>query len=577
MRVPARIRNANLDVQYNWLASNGLLDISKLSLDTLRLYNGADCDVTKRIELDNDGKVSQPLLRLYIDLSFILYRMEPNGPLFDFTQNKKLQVLFPARAEKYLRKLRKLAKNDKLNPGSTPQVFEVLYETLGLEYPFHGKPTTRKEAMRVLAREHPFPKILSKWRTTSRGKSTYIEGYLTCAELNDGRLRTTWWGTGTRTGRLSSGGGRGESRPDLVNLQNIMGDPHVQNQCISDRRWRKVFNGIAQIVKDYPSPDMQAQAEKEVEAYIRTNYPDLKIILALDYGQIEVRVAALMSGDKNLKADCNKSDIHTAVGVTITGWPAEKISKDKKTRTFTKNVHFGILFGSSDEGTYNFVLSATEEDQEPYTRKQVSEGRQRYFRRYPGVQRMIDRQRDFVREHGYVETLFGMRQPVIVREGEDELEGYGEGDEKAGSYWGNQAVNGPVQGSAHQLLVCGLVNLVRQAEKYDALGLPTMDVHDALDFFNVGILDLQKGYKQAKQLMEEESLATVEKDFPDVNWDVPIVTDAEAGLSLGCMVEIDEKTTIGNFMLEWFHKRLEQELALKKELDAVKASPEPTD
>jgi DNA polymerase-1 len=223
------------------------------------------------------------------------------------------------------------------------------------------------------------------------------------------------------------------------------------------------------------------------------------------------------------------------------------------------------------------VVAATPPDQTPITLDEVREARRRYFERYPGIQLMIEDQRAFGAEHKYVETMFGMRQPLNVTdqqpeedEGEDD---WADDDESAGkrrgSWWGNQAINGPIQGTAHQLLECALVNLYRQPENYKELkGRLCMDVHDAL-YFIVQCIDLKEAYKKARYLMEQESLNTVKSDFPNIDWKVPIVTEAEAGFTLGCQTELHEDTSIGEFLLHWTEKRRVQIEQLNKEISKM--------
>jgi uracil-DNA glycosylase family 4 len=605
--VPEAVKRNTLSKQYDWLEKNRCIDMSKLSLEALRLYNGADCHLTKLIEVSNKKHVNEALLRVYIDLSYILYAMESNGPIFDYEQSKKLGVVYPEREKRLRAELKELAGDEDFNPGSPPQVAKLLYEKLELDYPGKGKPNTRKNTLLTMGHSHPVPKKIIEWRGTAKALSTYIEGYKTCADLNNGRLRTTWWSSGTRTGRLSSSGG-GKGRKDGINLQNIHGDAQIQNTCISDIRWKKLYKAIATITAPYlaiqsfwktlaqwekeaeeaakakreftkpkPKPNDECKAEFrsasiEMENWVRETVPDLKTFLVLDYGQVEIRVLAQLADDKELLADCQKSDIHVAVGVTMTGWDPEKIANDKATRTVTKNVHFGIAYGSGVDGVHAFVVARTPEGQTPFTREQVADAMKRYFARYKKIRVFIDNQREFAKEHSYVETIFGMRQPLIIT-GEHEDADDDEGDEeettgKRSSWWGNQAINGPVQGSAHQLLECGLVNLRRKPKKYTVLNTPVMDVHDAL-YFRVNVLDLPKSYVTARYLMEKESLATVKSDFPEINWKVPIVTEAEAGLSLGCKIELQPGFSIGQFLIDWYHKRRKQLIALNQELAKV--------
>jgi hypothetical protein len=113
-------------------------------------------------------------------------------------------------------------------------------------------------------------------------------------------------------------------------------------------------------------------------------------------------------------------------------------------------------------------------------------------------------------------------------------------------------------------MICALVNLRRKKEKYAILGIPPMEVHDAL-YFVVKVLELFKAYKLAKYLLEKESLNTAKGDF-DIDFDVPIVVEAKAGLRLGCKVELEGVTSIGQFLGNWFYENRKQVMALSKEM-----------
>jgi uracil-DNA glycosylase family 4 len=562
--LPPRLKSASKAMIYKYLVDQGKMDFSRLSLETMKLYNGADCDLTKRIEIENKKHVHPPLMRLYIDLSFILLDMEPNGPLFDFEQNAKLAELYPRKEKTLLAKLRKMTGRPEYNPGSHQQVYDVVYNQLGLEYPLKkGKPNTAKKTMLMLSREHKFPKLQVEWRGVSKAHSTYVVSYKMCAELNGGRLRTIWKLTGTGTGRLSSGRDR-QKDAAKINLQNIHKDSHIQNQCVSDARWKTVYDAVLAIIES----KLKGDKCEAVEGWVKKFMPDLKIFLILDYGQVEVRVFAQLSGDENLRADCMESDIHTRVGATLSGWPAEKIKNDKKTRTLTKNIHFGILFMLSKPNLYDFVVAMTDpEEQETVSREFVEDAYDRYFERYSKVKPFQDAQVEFAYEHRYVETAFHMRRPIEIRERSDEDE-YGEDDDSDRKLvsWKAQAVNTPVQGTAHQLLECGLVNIRRKKEKYQVLGTPVLDVHDNLTF-NVNVLDLHEAAKKARYLMEQESLNTARADFDDFEWDVPIVTEVEVGLSLGCRVDYEPGKRIGEVLIEWCRKRQKQMIDLDKQLE----------
>jgi DNA polymerase I-like protein with 3'-5' exonuclease and polymerase domains len=201
------------------------------------------------------------------------------------------------------------------------------------------------------------------------------------------------------------------------------------------------------------------------------------------------------------------------------------------------------------------------------SRKEIERAYVRYFKRYRGIKRFMDRQQRFAEEHHYVETLFGMRQHLDVS-----TQNNFKGDYEAGGgmNWRSMSVNHPVQGTAHQLLECGLVNLRRQPNKYKVLGVPVMDVHDAL-YCNVRILDLVEAAAKIKYLLEKESLNTVKKDFPDIDWKVPITTEAEAGLRLGCKVDLKDGFTVESFLADWFLKCRKQVLELNKEMRSIQS------
>ena len=243
--LPKVLADGPLDAQDKWLEANHELHLKYLSLETLRLYNGADCDLTKRIELANRKKLPEALVRLYIDLNYLLREMEPNGPLFDYEQSAKLNELYPRWEKKLKARLCKAVGDKNFNPGSPQQVYTALYETLGLEYPFEGKPNTRKGVLLTLARTSKFPGMVLEYRSVARMASTG-ESYKACADANEGSLRTRWWSTGARTGRLSSGGSRDKSRK-VVNLQNIKKDAQVKNMCVADIRWRKAYEAFQEI------------------------------------------------------------------------------------------------------------------------------------------------------------------------------------------------------------------------------------------------------------------------------------------------------------------------------------------
>lgn len=236
-------------------AKTGLVNFWTVPMKIIRIYNGADCDLTKRIQRDNKGKVNESLLRVLIMVAPVLAKMElESGPLLDFEHADLLDRWLPVRIAALLKELRKLAGNEKFNPRAPAQVGEIIYDKLKLgkhlddEWKKDFPRSTNKETMQLLESFHPFPKKVQEFRKIDKKKSTYLDAYRRSAMLHEGRVRTRWHLTGTITGRLRSGGEKIKKKGEptdkskgIVNLQNIHGDPVIECLLVSDLRWRELY------------------------------------------------------------------------------------------------------------------------------------------------------------------------------------------------------------------------------------------------------------------------------------------------------------------------------------------------
>lgn len=632
------VKMDNIESMYKFCKKTGSMRLSQLPLKKLVLYNGVDCDLTKRIEVTTKKKVHLPLVKIYKDASFILSKMEPNGPAFDFEHWTKLKKLYPPKLETVLDKIKQIAgpkytikvinkktgeKEKKVlwdisegkdfNPSSPPQVSALIYKKLQIASDEEktdkrgktSKPGTGKKVLEILQLKHPIARLLTEYRRLSKMVSTYLNSYEECAKNNGGLLRTTWWLTGTRTGRMSSGGGRGDEKGNtkVINLQNIHGDENLKNQIVADKDWRKLYVAIRKAVKKsigtaelnsiekvnakiakLPSFGFKKKTKKfkdELEACqnkliarltksLRFKRLTKKIlagvlgaifvVLGFDQGQVEVRMMAQASGDKNLIKDCKSPDIHSLVGHAMTGWSVHKIRHDKKTRTLTKNIHFGILFGLVPEGLFDFIKAKDPETD--LTLPRVKELYDNYFRRYAGVRRFMLKMRAFVEEHGYVENMFGFVRPLNTHSqssNEDDFEG-----ESGGAFWGNQAINTPIQGAAHCLMFMAMAIMKRKAKKYKKL-IPTLEVHDYLGF-KTPIRDIFKMFKLGKYLLEKEPLKLIKKEYPKIKWKIPLAVDGNVGFRYGDAVEAEGKQmheVLANMFCETFTKESKLDYDLK--------------
>lgn len=354
-------------------------------------------------------------------------------------------------------------------PADTPrQVGELLYGTLGLpvlERTGTGRPRVAGSVLRRLS--HPVADMIADRAKIQKGISAFLTPWIESVNPMDPRLYSTFRLAGTATGRLSSGGVGGFSG---INLQQIPRDP----------RYKRLIQA-------------------------RPGYT----LAELDYSQIELRVAAHLSGDpRMLDIYRTGGDIHTETARAVTG----KSSVDKSDRTKAKAVNFGFLYGM---GVASFRDYARDSYGIELTEDEAAEYRRRFFKLYAGLPEWHRRTKEEAVRNGYVGTLFGR-----VRY----LDGitYWSGSRKGAAL--RQAVNTSVQSVASDMMILaiGMIDrLIVNSDKYDAKIIAT--VHDS------ALLEINKDgadevARKAKYIMEHLPL----KHF-GVTMDVPI----EAGLAVG--------------------------------------------
>lgn len=354
-------------------------------------------------------------------------------------------------------------------PADTPrQVGELLYETLGLpvlERTDTGRPRVAGAVLRRL--DHPVADMIADRAKIQKGISAFLTPWIESVNPRDPRLYSTFRLAGTATGRLSSGGAEGASG---INLQQIPRDP----------RYKRLIQA-------------------------RPGYT----LAELDYSQIELRVAAHLSGDPRMLGIYRTGgDIHTATARAVTG----RQFPDKSDRTKAKAVNFGFLYGM---GAASFRDYARDSYGVELTEDEAAEYRKRFFELYAGLPEWHRRTKEEAVQRGYVKTLFGR-----VRY----LDGitYWSGSRKGMAL--RQAVNTSVQSVASDMMILalGLINrLIVNSDKYDAKIIAT--VHDSV-LLEINKDGAGKTARKAKYIMEHLPL----KHF-GVEMDVPI----EAGLAMG--------------------------------------------
>jgi len=426
------------------LSEGGEAEMREVPLARAGRYAAEDAEVVCRLREPLTQRLKEAeLLPLFEDVEVplieVLAWMERRGVLLDVEvlreQGKELEIMI----ERLREELFALA-GGPFNPGSIPQVREVLYERLKLPVIAKTKtgPSTDAQVLRELAAYHEFPAKLIAYRELEKLRNTYIEKLPAYVNPETGRIHTSFNQTGTATGRLSS------SEP---NLQNI-------------------------------------PARHEVGVDIRRAFvaPEGRLLLAADYSQIELRILAHLSGDEGLIEAFRKGeDLHRRTAAEIFGVPQEKV--DSRMRTVAKRVNFGIVYGISPYGLAR-DLGIPQSDAKFFI--------DRFFAAYPKVREFIDRMVEETTRTGYAKTILGRRRP---------LPGLASQDKRRQGYDRRNAINTPIQGSAADLMKLAMLKLHRLWEEGTLRADMILQIHDEL-IFEVDEGDAQAAAEVVRAAME---------------------------------------------------------------------------
>ncbi|MDA9030913.1 DNA polymerase I, partial [Candidatus Pseudothioglobus singularis] len=352
-------------IHYSDVAGSGKkqLTFNQVSIDEAMPYACEDVIVTNELNNLLELKLQSfpKLVALYksieIPLIKVMLRLERNGALLDETSLFNQQVEIKAEMASIQSKAFEVA-GDEFNLESPKQIQQILFseEGFGLEpkkKTAKGQPSTNEEALKLL--DHPLVELILSYRTLTKLNSTYLEALPKQINRRTGRLHTSYHQAVTATGRLSS------SKP---NFQNI--------------------------------PIRTEQGAQIRSAFIANKG---SIILAADYSQIELRIMAHISEDKNLlTAFNNNEDVHRSTASQVFDTEISKVTKDQRRKA--KAINFGLIYGMSAFGLAKQIdVSRTEA-------KQYIDG---YFENYPGVLQFMNETKEKAKSQGYVETVLGRR------------------------------------------------------------------------------------------------------------------------------------------------------------------------
>lgn len=454
-------------ISFGEVAGTGKNQVSfdQVSIEKATEYAAEDADVTLRLWLalkprlaaERMSAVYETLERPMVN---VLSRMEQRGITIDRQVLSRLSGDFAQTAARLESEIRDLA-GEPVNPGSPKQLGDIMFGKMGLPGGSKTKTgawSTSASVLEDLAEEgHEFPRKILDWRQVSKLKSTYTDALPTYVHPQTHRVHTSYALAATTTGRLSSS------------------EPNLQNIPVRNEEGRKIRR-----------------------AFIAT--PGHKLVSA-DYSQIELRLLAEIADIPVLKqAFQDGLDIHAMTASEMFGVPIKDMPGEVRRRA--KAINFGIIYGISAFGLAN-QLGIPRDEAGAYIKK--------YFERFPGIRAYMDQTRDFCRENGYVETLFGRKcHYPDIKASNPSIRAFNE----------RAAINARLQGTAADIIRRAMIRMddALAAKKLSAQML--LQVHDEL-IFEVPDDEVEKTLPVVQHVMQDAP-------FPAVILSVPLHVDARA-------------------------------------------------
>ena len=398
-----------------------------LSPNEVYEYACEDADVTLRLKnvLEKELKsadVDNLFYNIEMTLVRVLATMERNGVRVDTDSLKETERFFTERMMQIEKDIYQLA-GIEFNIASPRQVGQVLFDRMKIvdkpKKTKTGQYVTSEEVLESLRSKHPIVEKILAHRGLKKLTGTYVEPLPALINPKTGRIHTSFNQTVTATGRLSS------SNP---NLQNI-----------------PIRDDDGKLIRKAFIPDNGCE------------------FFSADYSQIELRIMAHLSGDKNLiDAFLGGEDIHAATAAKVFKKPIAEVTKQERSKAKTAN--FGIIYGISAFGLAERM---------GVSRTEAKELIQNYFLTYPDVQKYIDESIERARSNGYIETIFHRKRYLPdINSHNAVVRGYAE----------RNAINAPIQGSAADIIKVAMNNIYEQFKKNHIRSKMILQVHDELNF-----------------------------------------------------------------------------------------------
>ena len=438
------------------------INFAQVEIPAATFYAAEDADITFRLfnllekKLQKEPKLINLLKTLEYPMLKSLLRVETNGAKIDTNMLAEYSKELGLKIDKLSKTAFKMA-GEEFNMDSPKQLVEILYNKLELpvlKKTPKGQPSTNEDTLQRLAEEYELPKVIIQYRGLAKLKSTYTDSLVNIQHPNTKRIHTSYQQAVTSTGRLSS------TEP---NLQNI--------------------------------PIKTAEGRKIREAFVAEKG---NVLISADYSQIELRIMAHLSGDKNLThAFNNNIDVHSATASEIFDVPLEEVTTDH--RRSAKAINFGLIYGMSAFGLTR-QLGIPRHEAQAYL--------DTYFERYTGVREYMDSTKELAKKNLYVETILGRKLHVTEINASNGLRR--QAAERA-------AINAPLQGSAADIIKKAMIDVDEWIGENNPNIKMIMQVHDELIF-------------EVKKDFAEEALTHVISLMERaVKLDIPLIVDANQG------------------------------------------------
>ena len=413
-------------VSYSEVTGSGKKQIGfdEVALDVATRYAAEDADITlqlyQRFNGVLDGRLRELFETVEMPLLQVLIDMEWWGVRVDRQRLESLSEGFSTTIDQLEQQIYELA-GEEFNINSPKQLGVILFEKLDLP---HGKKTktgwsTAVDVLKSLEDKHAVVALILQYRSLAKLKGTYTDALPQLIHPDTGRIHTSFNQAVTATGRLSSS------------------DPNLQNIPIRSEEGRSIR-----------------------EAFIPA---ENHLLLAADYSQIELRVMAHLADEPTLQESFRLGeDIHQRTASEIFGVFPELVDSEMRRRA--KTINFGVLYGM---GAFSLAKDLG------ISNKEAKEYIDHYFARYPAVLEFIEQQKQFGRDHLYVETLLGRHCAVSdINSKNGQVRSYAE----------RNAVNYPVQGSAADIIKVAMVRIHQRLVDQELDTRMVLQVHDELVF-----------------------------------------------------------------------------------------------